>query len=156
MRRQLTEVRGTVELGRPKTARSLRAVPIPARLADELALHLERYVAPGPEAFVFTSPEGGPLRRASWRSRYWLPALERAGVEPFPFHSLRRHAATAAIAAGADVKTVQALLGHSDAAVTLNSYAGLWPSALEAVAERLGEVWQAAVSGGRVVPLRRP
>lgn len=43
-------------------------------------------------------------------------------------HDLRHAAATLAIAAGADVKLVQQMLGHKDANETLNTYAHLWPS----------------------------
>lgn len=154
VRRQVTEVRGHLEVAPLKTAASRRTVPVPAFLVEELARHLETYVAPGPEAFVFTAPDGGPLRRASWRSRYWAPALRRAGVEPFSFHGLRDHAATAAIAQGADVKVVQRMLGHVDAALTLNRYAGLWPEASEAVAERLGDAWEKVAESGRVLPFR--
>jgi integrase len=155
VRRQVTEVRGVREVAPLKTEASRRTVPIPAFLAEELAAHMEAFVGPEPEAHLFTAPEGGLLGRASWRSRYFDPALRRAGVEPFTFHQLRDHAATAAIASGADVKVVQSILGHVDATTTLNRYAGAWPSAAEAVAERLEEHRARALEGGAVVPLRR-
>lgn len=153
VRRQVTEVRGRLEVAPLKTDASRRTVPIPAFLVEVLATHLRAYCSPEPEAFVFTGPDGGPLRRASWRSRYFAPALRRAGVEPFTFHQLRDHAATAAIAAGADVKVVQAILGHTDATTTLNRYAGAWPSTFEAVTERLEEHRARALESGRVLPL---
>lgn len=37
------------------------------------------------------------------------------------------------IAAGADVKLVQQMLGHKDATETLNTYSHLWPSKLSEV-----------------------
>ena len=42
-------------------------------------------------------------------------------------------AALMAIAAGADVKVVQKMLGHADASMTLNTYADLWPDRLDEV-----------------------
>jgi integrase len=42
----------------------------------------------------------------------------RAGVDPFRPYDLRHTAATGALAAGADVRAVQALLGHADLATT--------------------------------------
>ncbi|GIU98770.1 MAG: hypothetical protein KatS3mg014_0386 [Actinomycetota bacterium] len=156
VRRQVTEVRGRLEVAPLKTEASRRTVPIPAFLAEELARHLEAYVGPRQEDHVFTAPGGGLLRRASWRSRVFEEAVRRAGVERFTFHALRDHAATAAIASGADVKVVQAILGHTDAALTLNRYAGAWPSAFEAVTERLEEHRRRALEAGQVVPLRRP
>lgn len=43
------------------------------------------------------------------------------------FHDLRHFTASALIAGGQSVKAVQAVLGHSSAAMTLDVYAGLWP-----------------------------
>jgi integrase len=43
---------------------------------------------------------------------------KRAGVEHFRPYDLRHPAATGALAAGADVRAVQALLGHADLATT--------------------------------------
>jgi integrase len=45
------------------------------------------------------------------------------------FHDLRHTFATAAIAAGVDVKTVSSILGHANAAMTLNVYASADPDA---------------------------
>jgi hypothetical protein len=42
-----------------------------------------------------------------------------------------------AVAAGADVKAVQRMLGHGSAAMTLDVYAGLFEDDLDAVAARL-------------------
>lgn len=43
------------------------------------------------------------------------------------FHDLRHFYASALIAAGESVTTVQAALGHASAVETLDVYAGLWP-----------------------------
>ncbi|MDM8323461.1 tyrosine-type recombinase/integrase [Bifidobacterium pullorum] len=50
-------------------------------------------------------------------------------------HSLRHTYASIAIKAGADVKTLQAQLGHATAAMTLDVYAALWPENLGTVAD---------------------
>ncbi len=42
----------------------------------------------------------------------------RAGIDPFRPYDLRHTAATGALASGADVRAVQALLGHADLATT--------------------------------------
>ena len=49
-------------------------------------------------------------------------------------HDLRHTAASLAIAAGANVKAVQRMLGHSSAAMTLDVYAGLFGDDLDSVA----------------------
>lgn len=49
-----------------------------------------------------------------------------------------------AIAAGADIKVLQRMLGHSSAALTLDRYGHLMPGQAEAVASRLDEHARAA------------
>ena len=49
---------------------------------------------------------------------------EQAGLgSRYTLHGLRHTAATWMLAAGSDVKTVQRLLGHSEATILLRSYA---------------------------------
>lgn len=48
------------------------------------------------------------------------------------FHGLRHTFATALVKAGTDIKTTSALLGHADAALTLNVYAAADPDAIRA------------------------
>jgi integrase len=54
-------------------------------------------------------------------------------------HELRHTAASLAIKAGANVKVVQQMLGHSSAAMTLDVYAGLFADNLDEVADRLDQ-----------------
>lgn len=60
------------------------------------------------------------------------------GKPEFHFHSLRHFSATEMIAAGVDVRTVAARLGHADASVTLRVYAHALPERDRAAAELLG------------------
>lgn len=66
------------------------------------------------------------------------------GLAEITPHDLRHTAASLAIAAGANVKAVQRMLGHASAAMTLDVYAGLFGDDLEAVADRLDEAASAA------------
>lgn len=59
-------------------------------------------------------------------------------------HDLRHTAASLAIAAGANVKAVQKMLGHASAAMTLDVYAELFDDDLDAVATRLDQAARAA------------
>jgi integrase len=52
-------------------------------------------------------------------------------------HGLRHTAASLAIAAGADVKVVQQMLGHKSATMTLDLYGHLFDDRLDEVAEAL-------------------
>lgn len=54
-------------------------------------------------------------------------------------HALRHTAASLAISAGANVKVVQRMLGHSSAAMTLDVYADLFDDDLTGVADKLDE-----------------
>ncbi|MPZ00823.1 MAG: tyrosine-type recombinase/integrase, partial [Actinophytocola sp.] len=93
----------------------------------------------GSDARVFVTAKGKELRRNNWRTREFLPAVEAAGikVDGLTPHKLRHTAASLAIAAGADVKVIQQMLGHADAAMTLNIYGHLFPDRLDEVAESL-------------------
>ncbi len=94
---------------------------------------------PGREGprLVFTAPEGGVLRNTNFRPRFFDPAAEKVGLLGLTPHELRHTAASLAIAAGANVKAVQLMLGHASAAMTLDIYAGLFADDLDAVADRL-------------------
>jgi hypothetical protein len=72
----------------------------------------------------------------SERDRAFDPAVEALGPNITP-HNLRDTAASLAIQADASVVAVARLLGHESAPTTLNHYAGLFPTDLDDVAERL-------------------
>ncbi|MFE1430366.1 tyrosine-type recombinase/integrase [Streptomyces fungicidicus] len=138
-----TDVSGVLALG-PVKNHEKRSVPLPRSFANELG-----DLAKGRRAddLLFTAPEGGPLRYANFRSRVFDPAVKAAGLEGLGItpHKLRHTAASLAIAAGADVKVVQLMLGHKDASMTLNIYGHLFPDRLDEVAD--------ALDAGRAVAL---
>jgi integrase len=141
MRRRLEVVRSAVDLGQEVTygtpkSHQRRSVPIPRSLVDQLAEHV---AGKDPEDLVFTSPRGAPLRNHNFRSRVFAPAAASIGVPQMTPHDLRHTAASLAVAAGANVKAVQRMLGHASAAMTLDVYAGLFGDDLDAVADRLDE-----------------
>ena len=51
-----------------------------------------------------------------------------------------------AIAAGADVKVVQRMLGRADASMTLNTCADLWPDRLDEVVDAVSAHRERALS----------
>ncbi len=57
----------------------------------------------------------------------WRPLTERAGLAGVRFHDLRHFTASALIRYGESVKTVAAILGHTDETETLRTYSHLWP-----------------------------
>ncbi|MFJ3617688.1 tyrosine-type recombinase/integrase [Streptomyces iakyrus] len=141
-----SDVRGVLELGPVKTHEK-RSVPLLASVADEVSPLAS---AAGRTGLVFTAPEGGPLRYSNFRSRFFDPAVKASGLGGLGVtpHKLRHTAASLAIAAGADVKVVQLMLGHKSAAMTLDVYGHLWPDRLDEVAD--------ALDAGRIAALSMP
>ncbi|WP_374758253.1 site-specific integrase [Leifsonia sp. LS1] len=79
-----------------------------------------------------------PDRRRGW----YIGAIARSqSSDPYSprvtIHDLRHTAASLAISAGANVKAVQRMLGHSSAAMTPDTYADLFDDDLDAVAVAL-------------------
>src|SRR4051812_16995434 len=90
------------------------------------------------------------MRNHNFRSRVFAPAATFIGMPKLTPHDLRHTAASLAIQAGANVKAVQRMLGHASAAMTLDTYAGLFDSDLESVADRMDQ----AISGAHAEYLR--
>ena len=150
----VTEVRGKLTWGDPKSHQN-RSVPLPRFLVDDLAKH----VAGKPtEALVFTGAKGGVLRNLNFRRDCFDDAARAAGLTGLTPHELRHTGASLAVSAGANVKSVQRMLGHASAAMTLDVYSGLFDDDLDAVADRLdGAARDAAVppvcSKASVIPI---
>ena len=92
---------------------------------------------------------GGVLRNSNWRARVFAPAVAKCqkADESFPSitpHDLRHTAASVAVSAGANVKAVQRMLGHAKATMTLDTYADLFDTDLDDVADRLDTAMRAA------------
>jgi len=123
-RQLVTPQKGVPTFGPPKTAASVRTIPLPRMVVESLAAHLQQYPAGD---LVFTAEDGQPIRRPAF-SRAWRPACNRAGLpKDRTFHDLRHFYASLLIRHGESIKTVQARLGHASAAETLDTYSHLWP-----------------------------
>ena len=96
------------------------------------------------DALVFATRRGTPLRLRNWRRREFDKAVEAAGLDGTGLtpHKPRHTAAALAIAAGADVKVVQAMLGHKSATMTLDRYGHLFPDRLDEVADAMDDARQ--------------
>lgn len=91
-----------------------------------------------PQAFI-VGDEAGYLH-PSVLSRGWYQMAALLGVRgcegrQVTFHDLRHTWATVYLAAGGDVKTAASNLGHANAAMTLNVYASVDPSAKRAAGD---------------------
>lgn len=137
------EIHGELVYGPPKTY-ARRRVELPAGLADELADHLAQRAGDSDD-FVFTAPNGGPLRHTNFYGRHFKPAVTRAGLDPTTrFHDLRHTAAALMIAEGAHLLVVKERLGHSTITVTADRYGHLFPSLEAALTTKLDDTYRAA------------
>ena len=96
-------------------------------LRAERARQAENQLAAGeywnnPDNLVFTDATGKHLAIYTFYSNFKRIAAQIGRPDARP-HDLRHTAATVAIASGADIKSVQDLMGHATASFTLNVYA---------------------------------
>ncbi|MGH2690289.1 MAG: tyrosine-type recombinase/integrase [Actinomycetota bacterium] len=150
-------VRPGLVLGPTKTGRP-RSLHLPGFLTELLAGHLRAY-PPGEEGFVFTSPEGQPVRHHNFYKRHFIPAVRRASGLPgkLRFHDLRHTCAALCIDAGWDLEDLKEYLGHSSIRVTSDRYGHRFPKHREALRDRLDRAFreapQSAEPGVVVAPL---
>lgn len=104
-------------IGTPKTATSLRAIPI-SRSLLRILKPLKKIVN---EDNYFLTNGQKPLEPRSYRA-YYLRLLRMLGIQKVKFHGLRHSFATRCIESGCDYKTISAILGHADISTTLNLY----------------------------------
>jgi integrase len=62
---------------------------LPAFLVDELSRHLDRYAELGPDGYVFTGPEGGPIALVHWHKAF-RQARDVVGLPDLRPHDVRR------------------------------------------------------------------
>jgi integrase len=135
---------GRTIFGPPKTKAGRRTVAIPPEILPALEAHLIEYVGPDPDALVFTSPEGHPLRRTKFRLR-WVKACGSAGITGLHFHDLRGSGATWAGHAGATLAELMHRLGHTTPNMAMR-YQHATEERDRAIAEKLGALMRAAES----------
>ena len=65
-------------------------------------------------------------------------------MRPIRLHDMRHGAATHALSAGVDIKIVQEMLGHSNSAITRDTYTSVVSESQHAAAEAIASVINAA------------
>lgn len=126
--------------------RTARTVPLP----DAAAEIVHRWAAGKDHgSWVFPAPEGGPLGESNWRrSVQWSEACRKIGRPTLRPHDLRHTAASLWLAAGADPKVVQRVLGHASAAMTMDLYGHLVDHSLWDAANKVGASTGSAIEVG--------
>lgn len=143
--RNAVKVGGTFAVGSLKSNKN-RAVVLPAFVVDALAADAS---GKSRDDLLWPSQAGSYLGPPSSVGSWLSGAVDRCrkADETFPritAHDLRHTAASLAISAGANPKVVQRMLGHASASMTLDVYADLFESDLDAVAENVGKMWARA------------
>jgi integrase len=125
--------------GPPKTAAGTRAVALDKHTVQVLREHRRRQteqrarrIAAGKvwqdSGYVFVRADGTPIHPGYASCRFRL-LISQVDVPPIRLHDLRHGAASLAHEAGADLKTLQDLLGHSSIVVTADTYTSVLPHA---------------------------
>ncbi|MCF2670456.1 site-specific integrase [Butyricicoccus pullicaecorum] len=132
----------------PKTRRSARTVKVPQDCIDMLRQYrthqLQERLKLGDQweehDRLFTTWNGRPLHPSSVTG--WFTKFARAAELPegVTIHSLRHTNATLLIAAGVNVRTVSARLGHAHTSTTMDIYSHAIQSADAAASDAIGSV----------------
>ena len=141
---QLQQYDGRLTVCPPKTPHSARTIALDHTTVAALREHHDRQRAeatsfgPGWRAsgYVFTGLNGRPMA-PDRLSRTFKKLAAAAGLPPVRLHDLRHGAATLALAAGVDLRTVQDQLGHSSIVFTADTYISVLPEVARAAAEKV-------------------
>lgn len=145
--------------GEPKTAAGVRVVALDRHTVAVLRQHRRRQRAAGERrlavgkvwhdsGYVFVQKDGSPIHPAYASTRFRL-LIARTGVPPVRLHDLRHGAASLSHEAGADLKDIQELLGHSSILVTADTYTSVLPPKQRRTAEATAQLVLAAASRTR-------
>ena len=133
--RQLQETSRGLVLLPPKSIAGNRVVALDPWTLQVLAAHRGRQQLPaGCDGYVFARPGGRPYP-PGYLTRRFAKLVRREGLPPIWLHDLRRGAATLALAGGADLKAIQAMLGHASIILTADTYTSVLPDLARATAE---------------------
>lgn len=110
-----------------KTENAKRTVPIYPELFEELKASLpELHPSDLP---LFRTPTGARIHHSNFRTKVFIPAVNKAGLEGVTFHDLRSTRATMLVHGETDPKTTMQLMGHARIETTLVHYVNSSPSA---------------------------
>lgn len=108
----------TQHVGEPKTEAGVRTVRIPASMIPTVRAHLHDYAQIGQDGLLFWRGDGGHVTDTEWRAE-WLRACVSASVEGVRFHDLRHVGLTYTALAGATIRELQAVAGHTTPTMAL-------------------------------------
>ena len=142
---QRIEGKGLVE-GQPKTGKSRRSIalsPVAVNLLHAIrGRQIEQRLAAGTAwqntGYVFTQADGRPMNPIKVTQEF-ASIVRQARLPHLTLHGLRHAHATLLLTAEVHPKIVSERLGHSNIAVTMDTYSHVLPGMQEAAAVALDE-----------------
>ncbi|HEY2640759.1 MAG TPA: tyrosine-type recombinase/integrase [Streptosporangiaceae bacterium] len=138
--RQLQQIGGSLIVLPPKSIASNRVIALDPWTVQELRGHRDWHPPARPSGYVFARPGGRPYAPGHLTRRF-IKLVRREHLPPVRLHDLRHGAATLALATGADLKVIQAMLGHASIVLTADTYTSVLPDvarkSVEAVAAEI-------------------
>ncbi|MEV0006405.1 site-specific integrase [Micromonospora sp. NPDC050980] len=143
----IAHVHGRPYLDSPKTAAGQRTIALDRTTIAVLRKHQQHQQQLFtdasalwlPDGAVFTRPDTRPIR-PDWLTHHFAARVTTSGLPPVRLHDLRHGAATLALTAHADLKTVQDMLGHTSYAFTADTYTTVLPERARQVAESTAQL----------------
>lgn len=132
----------------PKTKSSIRTIPIPSTVKEVLKTHkkqqnkekLKHGELYQDNRLIFCTELGNYIDTRNL-TRSYARALAKADIEHKKFHSMRHTYATRLFESNVPIKTVQALMGHSDITTTMNIYTHVIPEKMTEDVQRLNHLF---------------
>ena len=116
-----TALKGIV-IGEPKTNTGIREIPLTDSVLELLKTYKKGEQAAA-NAFIFHA-ETSPFapHNPDYATKHLKKFMKRINLPDMSPHDLRHTCASLLLQSGADIKSVQDILGHADASTTLNFY----------------------------------
>ncbi len=142
--KQVQRINGVQKVETPKTRQSIRTIAISKGCVKALE-KLKKQQARGTK-LMFPSPATGTYRDKNAVLRQLKRMLKRANLPDVRFHDLRHTCATIALEEGVDIKTVSAMLGHTDCGFTMNTYVHATKKLKTGAADKMETAFSASYS----------
>ncbi len=112
-----------IVVGLPKSDCGLREIPLTENVLALLKRYREEEAPSDKEMFLFHDSESQyKPHDPTYLTKHLKKFMKNAGLPDMSPHDLRHTCASILLQSGADIKSVQDILGHADASTTLNYY----------------------------------
>lgn len=117
--RAVTQTKGKIIIDKPKTATSVRTIPLPSDLTEYLAP-----IRSNPDVYIVGGKDKPQSisTYAKYFKRFMDDMSSETGLPILSPHELRHTYGTTLREAGVDIYTIQKVMGHSDISVTASIY----------------------------------